>query len=117
MALFSVFLITFIVFPGAFLDSSFSMLNGIENEKERESWYSIIIILLFNIFDTAGRFMGGKFHLPGKTVMILAALRTIFVVSTTMVALKSSPEFIFGSDWFKISNMALFAISNGYVST
>lgn len=117
MALLWVFIVTFIIFPGTFYDSRFDILDKIQDDTERAGWYDIIIILLFNVFDTVGRFMGGKFHLPGKTVMLLSALRSVFVITTTLIAFDASPDFIFGSDWFKIANMALFAISNGYVST
>jgi hypothetical protein len=78
---------TFIIFPGTFYISNFKMLDGIEDEEERASWYSIIIILLFNVFDTVGRFMGGKFHLPGKTIITMSILRIVFVASTTLIAL------------------------------
>lgn len=95
MALFWVFMVTFIIFPGTFYDSSFNFLSGISDSDERASWYQIIIILLFNVFDTVGRFLGGKVHIPGPTVILSSVFRVIFVVSTTLIAFKSAPEFLF----------------------
>lgn len=86
MTLFWVFVVTFIVFPGTFYDSSFDFLSGISNSTSRTSWYQIIIILFFNVFDTVGRWLGGKVHLSGGTVMLSSVLRSVFVVSTTLIA-------------------------------
>ena len=112
-----VFIVTFVIFPGAFYDSSFDMLSSISDKDDRNSWYQIINLILFNVFDTIGRFMGGKFHLSGNTVIGLSVLRSVFIATTILIAYKASPAFIFQEDWFKILNMALFALSNGYVST
>ena len=86
MALYFVFLVTFIVFPGTFMDSYFDMLNSIDDKDKRASWYSILIILLFNVFDTIGRFSGGKFHLGGTTIMGASYTRSVFVATTTLIA-------------------------------
>ena len=117
LALWWVFTVCFIVFPGTFYDSYFDMLSGISDEDTRTGWYDIAIILQFNIFDTIGRWLGGKIHITGKAVMIGSYMRTIFVASCIMIALKSEPQFLFDHDWFKILNMMLFGITNGYIGT
>jgi hypothetical protein len=43
--------------------------------------------------------------------------RFLFIGTTFSIAFKGSPILIFGSDWFKILNMILFALSNGYNGT
>jgi predicted MFS family arabinose efflux permease len=45
--------------------------------------------------------------------------RAIFIATFLLIAFATDPQWLFGhnSDWFKIINMALFAFSNGYVST
>ena len=45
LALWWVFTVCFIVFPGTFYDSYFDMLSGIEDEDTRTGWYDIAIIL------------------------------------------------------------------------
>jgi len=117
MALWWCFTVCFIVFPGAFYDSYFDMLSGISDVDSRISWYDIIIILQFNVFDTIGRWLGGKLHLSGKTIIAMSYLRVVFVVSTALIAVEASPGFLFGKDYFKVLNMMLFGISNGYVGT
>jgi hypothetical protein len=110
------FLITFVVFPGTTLSTNFDFL-GTPNNKER-AWFSVLMITCFNVFDTVGRFAGGKFHLlTPNTVFILSSLRLIFIPLFVLVQLNSSPTWIFQSDWFRILNMALFSITNGYNST
>ena len=55
--------------------------------------------------------------LGSKTVITLSILRLVFIGTTIGIPLEAAPASVFGSDWFKILNMAGFAISNGYVST
>lgn len=73
--------------------------------------------LLFNVCDTIGRFLGGKVMAPVRVIISGSIARTIFAVSTILIAFKVSPDWLFSSDAFKIINMLLFAITNGYVST
>jgi hypothetical protein len=65
LSLWGVFFITFVIFPGAFFTSKFKFLDSIGEKKgaqEETNWYQIIIILLFNIFDTVGRYLGGAIN-------------------------------------------------------
>ena len=66
-----------------------------------------------------GRYAGGmkSLDLSIYNVNMGSALRTLFVLTFLAIALDWSPSFIFGSDWFKITNLVLFAYTNGYVST
>ena len=109
------FTITFMVFPGTQLSTSFDFLGDSPADK---AWFSVLMITIFNLFDTIGRFTGGSFQVlsPG-TVFSLTVLRLIFIPTSVLVQLSSNPTWIFNSDWFRILNMALFAFSNGYNST
>ena len=106
-----VFIATFIVFPGVFFDSNWSIVP-------KSSWYTIISILTFNILDTTGRKLGGMYMIsPGK-VIAGSLLRTIFVIIEILIVVdKDNSGLFFEADWFKIVNLALFSISNGYIST
>ena len=46
-------------------------------------------------------------------------LRSIFVILVILIALDGgdSKQWFFEADWFKITNLVLFSISNGYIST
>ena len=77
----------------------------------------LIVILLFNVFDTVGRYSGGLKVFPPRVVIFLAILRTFFIITTVGVALDWAPTSIFGSDAFKVANLVVFSISNGFVST
>lgn len=50
------FWITFVVFPGTCLDTKLDFLG---DSKQVESWFVVIMITIFNIFDTLGRFLAG----------------------------------------------------------
>ena len=53
--------------------------------------------------------------MSGKTIITMSVLRVMFVASTSVITLNST--FLSDSDVIKIGNIALFALSNGYVST
>lgn len=65
--------------------------------------------------------MGGQpwAFISDKAVIILTYGRVIFVVTSLLIVYDVSPSWLFGkdADWFKLVNMALFALSNGYCST
>jgi solute carrier family 29 (equilibrative nucleoside transporter), member 1/2/3 len=87
-------------------------------ERNSDAWFSVIIITLFNVSDTLGRYLAGKISLfTSKTILLLSFSRLIFVATFIWIQLKEPPAFIFQSDWFKIFNMLLFAFSNGINST
>jgi hypothetical protein len=118
LALWWVFTLTFIVFPNVFYQSYFDFVNKWDMpESDKISWYFILQGLLFNVCDTAGRYLGGAVHLPTKVIVMMSIGRVIFALSTTLIALNADPSWLFKGDTFKIINMVLFAFSNGYVST
>jgi hypothetical protein len=84
LALFFVFLVTFIIFPGSFFDTKLSFMNGMESEQ---TWFILIIIIIFNICDTIGRTLGGKIMLNTRIVILLSILRVIFIGSTAGIAI------------------------------
>ena len=116
IALTYVFALTFLCFPGLADDSHFNFLSG---NKEEDSWYNLISVIIFNSCDTAGRYIGASpcADLRRKTVLFMSAFRTIFILTFLLVAFEVSPAGLFQADWFKILNYALFSYTNGYTST
>jgi hypothetical protein len=111
-------MLTFIIFPGAFLDSYFDFINNSDiEENKKTSWYFILLTLLFNVCDTIGRYIGGAWHLPSRVIIIMSVVRTVFALTTTLIAFGVDPAWLFRGDVFKVINMVLFALTNGYVST
>lgn len=118
LALYTVFVVTFTVFPGATEWVELKMFKGLNNDS---SWYILFMSTLFNVCefcDTIGRYVGGvpKLTPPNKVVFGLSYARVIFVVTFLLTDFEVG-EAVFGADWFQILNMALFAFTNGYVST
>lgn len=104
------------MFPGTTLSTNFDFL-GTPTNKEL-AWFSVLMITCFNIFDTIGRYLGGKIHLLSpNTVFLLSSSRLIFIPLFVLIQLNASPAWIFQADWFRIVNMALFSLTNGYNST
>lgn len=108
-----VFIVTFTVFAAAFLTAGFDFDDGTNYAQ----WDLQVVMIIFNFLDTVGRSLGGRIALERRTVMILSLLRTVFIFTTLATAVRASPDWLFCADWFRLVNLALFSISNGFVST
>ena len=109
------FIITFVVFPGTQLSTTFDFLGDSALDV---AWFSVLMITIFNIFDTIGRFLASWVRIfTPKTLLILTLFRLVFIPTSILIQLEHSPSWLFQSDWFRITNMALFALTNGYNST
>ena len=115
-ALVYVFVLTFICYPGLATDDTIKFM---ENMKNYESWHPLFIQANFNLLDTIGRYMGGVscLILSNPTIKISSGLRTLFIVTFCLIAFDVNPASVFSGDWFIILNLALFSVTNGYVST
>jgi len=82
------------------------------------TWYSLMIILTFNIMDTVGRKAGGMVTVSTWLTISLSILRVGLIASTILIALSDDDDSRFiEKDTVKIINMVVFAFSNGFVST
>ena len=77
----------------------------------------IFIQVIFNLLDTIGRYAGGVpcLLLSNIVIKISAAARTLFFATFCLISFDAATFFTY--DWFIIFNLAIFSISNGYVST
>lgn len=121
LAITFVFTLTFIVFPGVSLSTGFKFMDGVTDPKIKGAWTPLIFLSIFNVCDTFGRWLAGqKFaQAPDTLVLIMTYGRVIFVATFLLIAFNVAPSGLFGrdADWFKIINMVLFALTNGYCST
>ena len=115
-ALVYVFVLTFICYPGLASDDTIKFMQSMNNYV---SWHFLFIQAIFNFMDTIGRYMGGVscLILNNSLIKILSITRTIFIITFVLISFDVSPASVFSADWFIIINLALFSISNGYVST
>jgi len=118
LAIYVVFVITFIVFPGASEFQELRMFEDWDNQDLAMSWYILFMSTMFNVCDTIGRYCGGvsKLTPPSKVSYGLSYVRIIFIATFLCTDYKVAEAF-FDADWFQILNMALFAFTNGFVST
>lgn len=117
----AVFFVTFMIFPAVICDTKIQFLQGIQSTDLRIGWTMLAFIFCFNLFDTIGRWLGGQpfASMGDQTVLFLTYLRVVFIFTAYMVDQNFGPEWLVGNsgDWFKLLNMAVFALSNGYCST
>ena len=111
-------MVTLILFPGTAADTNFNFVDNM-GWPSAEAWYQLIVVFIFNIFDTVGRYAGGMRALDLKihTVNISSAARILFIATFLLIDFEVPPTWLFGLDWFKILNLVLFAFSNGYLGT
>ena len=109
-----VFTLTFVCFPGLVEDTELRLLDGVPNMV---SWWNLLVLSVFNFFDSMGRYLGGVLLASNRVVNTMALARSVFLGTFLWVAFEGGPAWVFGADWFKIANLVLFSFSNGYVST
>jgi hypothetical protein len=110
------FLLTFVVFPGL---STAVPLNFLTGKPGALAWLSLVILTAFNVMDTLGRYLAGlpSMNLSRKTTLLLSYLRTVQLALFLLTLFEVGPMWLFGTDGFKLANFALFAFSNGYLSS
>jgi hypothetical protein len=83
-AIFFVFFVTFIIFPGTFFLSHFDFMKSLDSKEF--TYYSLLVILTFNVGDTIGRKFGGFYQCPAQMAYFLSFLRLGFVFTTCYIA-------------------------------
>jgi hypothetical protein len=111
-------IVTLMLFPGATADSYFNFILKL-NLPNPESWYQLLVVFIFNVFDTIGRWAGGQeiFDLKIRTVKIGSYARVVFIATFLITDFALPPIWIWNADWFKVLNLVLFATTNGYLGT
>ena len=110
------YVITFIVFPA--LSQVATKLSFVEGSTST-AWLSLILLTTFNMMDTLGRCLAGMscMGMKRRGILVLSYLRTLHVGFFLCSAFELQPEWLFGSDWFKLLNFSTFALTHGYYSS
>lgn len=113
-SVFIVFFLTFVVFPGV-APFGVSFKSSLGKISLSDEWWQTIQLLVFNIFDTCGRFMAGFYALfRGKGLLAASVSRTAFVVLFFGCAHNWTTGF---NDVLALLNMVGFAFTNGYMAS
>ena len=100
-------LVTFVVFPGVMEATSIPLVTN-------RAWFELLIVTLFNVFDTIGRYMGGikvlMFKEKGAGIHIVGFGRIAGIAVAIMIMMQ-----VFGGSWAVLLNTIFFAVTNGYV--
>lgn len=105
IALVFIYLITLAIFPGVLAEDVSSVSLG--------SWYPIILMFIFNLFDCAGKWIPilPKFQLHNASaIATLAACRIVFIPAFHLAATKGWGGLVIGV------LAALLGLSNGYLT-
>lgn len=114
IAVFVVFFITFVVFPSV-APFSIAFKGSLGAISLSDSWWSTILLLIFNIFDTIGRTLPAWYAaLKGKKLLAAACARAAIAVLFLGCARDWSPGL---NDVVALLAMMAFAFTNGYFSS
>jgi len=103
--------ITTYTYPGLAMHTSITFIYN-------KSWFSVFITAIANITSTFGRFSVHYFAKYKKWFAILIVVaRTPMLYTYLAIAANYQPTWLFGSDWFKITNLAYSSFTDGYVVT
>lgn len=97
------------LFPGLGLST--------HDESMPYAWFNTIMVIIYNLGNFIGKYTPRFIIISHSSIWVLSFLRLIFGVTFYMIACNMSPQWLFGSLWFKLLNMFLFSLSDGYCST
>lgn len=100
---------TFMMFPGVSLKKEISGIS--------KAWNATILIFVFNVFDTIGKYFSSwrRFY-SKKSTIYLVLIRFVFFAFFLLMAGRDDIAII-SDDWFAIVNIALFSLFNGYTTS
>ena len=109
-----VFTMTFMVFPGV-APYSIDFKNSWGSLHISNNWWGIVLLTVFNCFDTIGRFLPSKVQLlKGKPLFAASVLRLLLLPAFMGAALRWAGWM---DDTYAFVVMAVFSITNGYFAS
>jgi len=114
LAVFVVFFVTFLVFPSV-APYGLVFKGTLGRISMTDDWWSEILLLLFNVFDTVGRTAPAfLIALTGKWLLGATFVRSVTVVLFVACAKAWAPAF---NDIMALVVMIVFSITNGYFAS
>jgi len=109
--IFVVYFQTNITFPGVALKTNLTFTDP--------SWFVLIIVTCFHIFDLGGRHYANYVKEDRKSILTsFMLLRFVFFFTFIMIATHSTYlHVLFENDYFKILNICAFAFSHGWITS
>lgn len=86
--------VTFIVFPAAFIKAGFDFTKS-DDLTKKQQWDQTTVNLIFNLFDTIGRYFGGKIIISSRATVTISIARTVLVFTTLATAIQAEPAWLF----------------------
>ena len=102
---FIIYLLTFFMFPGVIIAKPLQCFSA--------QWSIPMVLFLFNVFDTIGRYLPNySLFVSPKGMTLFSTLRIFLVISICLIGYGAFDNF-FVQDWWIIINVSLFALTNG----
>lgn len=118
----AIYLVTMSVFPGVLVHVE-SMSKGDGSEWSERFFSPVVCFLLFNLGDTVGRLLSSSVEFPRnrENLMLTMALLRILLVplffSCNVQPRMPWMPVVLQSDWWFVLLVALFSLSNGYLTS
>ena len=103
---------TFAIFPGVMFDCRLIFIENIVTDPTKITpWTFWTIIMIFNICDTIGKLLvDTKLGKVSDTFAYILSFARLLVMADFFLVKYS----VYQSDWFNLTNIILFGLSNGY---
>lgn len=88
------YVVSFAVYPGLAFDTTISFFSSFTNET---NWFILFMNTLFSLFDTFGRWLGGRpsCDMDPLGIKLMSLGRSIFIATFLFIALQVRGRFIF----------------------
>jgi solute carrier family 29 (equilibrative nucleoside transporter), member 1/2/3 len=109
---FMIYFTTFVIFPGVMLSTKLDMFN---HSSARVSWFDITMVTVYAVIDTIGRWLA-NYWIPftHHNVIWMTMSRLVHIPISILIQLAVPPNWLFGSDWFRLLNISIFGFTMGY---
>jgi predicted MFS family arabinose efflux permease len=107
-----IMLATFAVFPGMMFECRLIFFENIVNDPSKVTpWTFWAIVMIFNICDTIGKLLvDTKLGNVSDTFAYILSFARLLVMANFFLVKYS----VYQSDWFNLTNIILYGLTNGY---
>lgn len=103
------YLVNFIVFPGVMLEKPLHSMT--------DDWKVVSMLAMFNLFDIVGKNLAQYRHLYSKWRIFGTVMARMIFIGLFVIQAVTSSIAVFNTVWFGYLNIALFGLTNGFVTT
>jgi hypothetical protein len=110
------FALSFSLLPPVVFATNLDFLSEV---KDQVTYFQFIMLITYNLGDFMGRWAGNVrcLLIKRQATLIGVYCRVVFFATFIPIMFETQPRWLFGADWFKLTNIWMLGVTNGYFST